>query len=231
MHTEDTPSVLPVRARFTSVAGREPRVADGQVLLHHPLVCMQGADRLLGGGDEVLVVLLVAVDDLVQFLIELLQLGRLRHHILQHELRRLQGDVLPLSEELQAVVDERLVQEDAPALQEVAAVPDHLDAALGLVAIEAREHVVVRETVALLDRYALGRPRADQLVVVFVVADGNGVVHDVADGAELCVERFLDDAGCGLEGLFLGLEAGFACEEGAGVFFRLRGNIKPRPER
>lgn len=182
---------------------------------------MQGTDRLLGGRNQVLVVLLVTIHDLVQLLIKLLQLRRLRHHILQHELRRLQGDIFPLGEKLEAVVDEGLVQEDAPTLQEVATMPDHLDTALGLVAVEAGEHVVVGETIAFLDDHALGRPRADQLVVVFVVANGNSVVNDVADGAELCVEGLFDDAGGELEAFLLGLEAGFVCEEEAGVFFRL----------
>lgn len=149
---------------------------------------MQGADGLLRGRNQVLVVLLVAVHNLVQLLVKLLQLGRLGHHVLQHELRRLQGYVFALGQELEAVVDEGLVQEDAPALQEVAAVSNHLDAALGLVAVEAREHVVVGETVAFLDSHARGRPRADQLVVVLVVADGDRVVDDVSDRAEFCVE-------------------------------------------
>lgn len=43
---------------------------------------------------------------------------------------------------------------------------DDLDAALGLVAVQPSQHVVVREAVALLDFEAFGRPGADQLVVV-----------------------------------------------------------------
>lgn len=225
VHTEDTPSVLPVRACLTPITCREPGITNRQVLLHHPFVCMQGTDRLLGGCNQVLVVLLVTIHDLVQFLIKLLQLRRLRHHILQHELWCLQGDIFPLGEELEAVVDEGLVQEDAPTLQEVATMPNHLDTALGLVAVEAGEHVVVGETIAFLDDHALGRPRADQLVVVFVVANGNSVVNDVADGAELCVEGLFDDSGGDLEAFLFGLEAGFVCEEEAGVFFRLRAGV------
>lgn len=108
---------------------------DGQLLAHQPLVRMQRRDGLLGGGNEVLVVLLVAIDDLVELLVELLELRRLGHHVLEHELRGLQGGVALLGEELEPVVDERLVEEDAPALEEVAAVADDLDAALGLVPV------------------------------------------------------------------------------------------------
>lgn len=55
---------------------------DGQLFAHQPLVRMQRRDGLLGGGNEVLVVLLVAIDDLVELLVELLELRRLGHHIL-----------------------------------------------------------------------------------------------------------------------------------------------------
>lgn len=162
-----------MRACFTSIARREASVSNRQILLHHPLVCMQGADGLLRGRNQVLVVLLVAVHNLVQLFIKLLQLRRFGHHILQHKLRRLQRYVFPFGQELDTIVDQSLVQEHAPALQKVPAVTDDLDAALGLVAVEAREHVVVRETVAFLDGDAVGRPGADQLVVVFVVGDGD----------------------------------------------------------
>lgn len=80
---------------------------------------------------------------------------------------------------------------------------------------------MVRETVAFLNGDAVGRPGADQLVVVFVIGDRDRAVDNVANCAELCVECLFDDVGGDFEVFLFGFEAGFGCEEGAGVFFCL----------
>lgn len=56
MHPEDPPGVSAVGTHFLSEAGGEAAVADGQVLRFEPLVPQEGCDRLLRGGDQVLLV-------------------------------------------------------------------------------------------------------------------------------------------------------------------------------
>lgn len=61
MHPEDPAGVSAMRAHFLSEAGGEAGVADGQVLGFQPLISQEGCDRLLRGGDEVLLVHRVVV--------------------------------------------------------------------------------------------------------------------------------------------------------------------------
>ena len=79
-----------------------------------------------------------------------------------------------------------MVQENTPIPQEVAPVTNNLGTALGVVAVEARKDLVMGEAVLLLG-LSLG-PCALNLVVVFGVAAGDGVVDVVADGLDLCLE-------------------------------------------
>jgi len=55
-----------------------------------------------------------------------------------------------LCEELEAVVDQGLVEEHAPLAEEVAAVADDLDTTIGVVSIETEEDLMMREDIALL---------------------------------------------------------------------------------
>lgn len=68
-------------------------------------------------------------------------------------------------------------------------VANNLDAAFGIVAVEVREHVVVRETVALLDRHA-GHECVYKLVVILVIAERDRVVHQISNGSELTFMAF-----------------------------------------
>ena len=56
MHSEDASGVAAVRSDLLSEAGGESGVLDGQDRLGDPLVAVEGRDRLLGGGDQVLLV-------------------------------------------------------------------------------------------------------------------------------------------------------------------------------
>lgn len=100
---------------------------------------MQSADGLLGGGDEVLVCLglVLALSDLVQLLIEVGQLRRLGHLVAEHEEGWLVGRVALVEEELEAVVDQREVEEETVAGQAITPVSNNLHAALGVVAVQS----------------------------------------------------------------------------------------------
>ncbi len=56
MDSEDSSSVSSVRSDLLSEAGRESGVLDGQGRLCDPLFAVESSDRLLGRGDQVLLV-------------------------------------------------------------------------------------------------------------------------------------------------------------------------------
>lgn len=96
---------------------------------------MESRDWLLGGRNEILVILSVAINDFIELLVELFQLRRLRHVILQHELRCLQWRVSFRIKELQTVIDQGLIQEDSPFPQEIPSVSNNLNSSFRVVAI------------------------------------------------------------------------------------------------
>ena len=117
---------------------------------------------------------------------------------------------------------------------------DNLDTALGVVTVEAREHVVVREAITLLDLHTLGGECPDELVVVLarllievaygcrdgvaahlIVAERDRVVHQVANGSELAVHGLLLLLGDGLERLLLGLKLDLEGQKLGGILLRL----------
>ena len=139
---------------------------DGKILILEPLAVVQGRQRLLGSGNQVLISRLVfALGDLVEFLVELLQLSSLGHEIAKHELRGLVGSVALVEQEFETVVDQSEVEEETVSSQAVATVANNLDTALGVVSIEASQHFVVREATRSLPLNVLGSPCPDQLVV------------------------------------------------------------------
>lgn len=186
MDTEDTPSILAVRAGLLSEASAVTSVLDGKIFLLEPLALVESGEGLLGGCDQVLVrLLLTIVGDLVQLLIELLELSSLGHSLTQHEERRLVGLVALAEQKLETIVDEGQVEEKAVASQAVASVADDLDTTLRVVSVQTSQDFVVRKAVLLADLDTLRGPCADQLVLVFIVADGDGLVDVVAN--RLCL--------------------------------------------
>lgn len=182
MDAEDTPGILSVRASLLSEAGAVSGIFDGQVLLGQPLALVQSGDGLLRGGNQVLVILLVTIfGDLVKLLVELLELGSFGHGFPKHEEGRLVGLVAFAEEKFKTVIDKGKVEEQTIAGQTVASVTDNLDTTLGVVAVKAGEDFVVGKDILLFDSSALGSPVPDELILVFVVADGDRVVNVVAD--------------------------------------------------
>lgn len=94
MHTEDSPCISSVRTGFTTIARRESGVGNWEVVLGEPFVGVEARDGLFRGGNEIL--LLVSVDYLVEFLVELFQLSSFGHHVLVHELGCLKWDVVDI---------------------------------------------------------------------------------------------------------------------------------------
>lgn len=128
---------------------------------------MQRRQGLLRSSNEVLVRrLVVALCDLVQLLVELLKLGRLSHEVLQHELRGLVGGVPLVEEELQAVVHEGEVKEQAVSGQAVSSVADDLDTTLRVISIQASQNLVVRKAVGAFHDSVGRGPGLDDLVVI-----------------------------------------------------------------
>lgn len=162
---EDAPDILAMGTGLLAEASGITGVLQGEVLGLEPLVAVEGGDGLLGGllhthnsisisvvipvtkgagathSNQVLVGLVTG--NLIELLVELGKLGSLGHLFPEHELGSLEGSVLPLGEELEAVVDDGLVEENTPLLQEVAAVADNLDTTLGVIAIQLPENLVV----------------------------------------------------------------------------------------
>lgn len=186
MDAEDTPSILSVGSSLLAVAcavSSIPMVArvsrlgeelaggatllDGKVLVLEPLAVVQGRQRLLRGSNEVFVGgRILALGDLVEFFIELLQLGSLGHKIPKHELRGLVGGVPLVEQKFQTVVDQSKVQEKSVAGQTVATVANDLDTTFRVISIETGQDLMVRETVgASFHLGVLGSPFPDQFVV------------------------------------------------------------------
>lgn len=183
-------------------------------------------DGLLRSGNEVLLVLGLTIHHLVQLLIELLKLSGLAHLVLDHELRCLQGGVVALRKELQAIVDEGLVEEYAPLSKEVAAVANHLDTTIRVIAVETEENFVMGENLLLLYRDALGRPCSFNHVVVLIVANRDRFVHVVADGLNLLLQNGVLLSSRFNKGLLLLLERNLLLEKIVGILLGLESKIE-----
>ena len=213
MHAEDATDIAAGAARLLAEAGGDPGVANGEVRGLVGLVEVHGAERLFAGGDQEHVVLrlLRVVDDAVQGLLIILELRHLAHHVLLHEVGGLHRGVAPLVQERDGVVDQGLVEEDAWAGEVVAAMAGgvatrlHVESAnhvqdlvvwaeavgLELILGDAEAGVVVAvgagahpaEEILLLRL-----PVGDGLIAcVLVIADGYGVVYDVADEMQFVI--------------------------------------------
>lgn len=114
----------------------------GQVITTDPLIHVECRDGLLRRGNEILLVALTG-GDLVQLLIKVGKLSGLCHHIAVHEERGLresvgvigidtnraylQCGIAVLGKECNAVIDERLIEQDTRALEEVTAVTSNFN--------------------------------------------------------------------------------------------------------
>ena len=191
VYPENTPSILSMRSSLLPEVGRVARVLDWQISSTKPLLGVQSADGLLRGSDQVLVCLglVLALGDLVQLVVEVRELGGLGHLVAEHEKGRLVGGVALVEEELEAVVDEGEVEEEAVPSQAVAPVSDNLDAALGVVAVQSCENAVVWDAVGFeLCFPVCGSPCLNHSIVVLGGRDGDVLVHVVADRLGLDVE-------------------------------------------
>lgn len=148
------------------VLGSKGDLLDGKILVLEPLAVVEGRQWLFRGSNEVLVGgLILALSNLIQLLVELLELRGLRHEILEHELRGLVGSVALVEEELQTIVDQSQVEEKTVSSQAVSTVANNLDTTLWVISIETSQHFVVGEAAWLLHFDVLGSPCLDQLVV------------------------------------------------------------------
>lgn len=120
MNAENASGVSAMRSNFLSEARRQSGISDGQHTFRNPLITMKRCDWLLRCGDQILFIHLFAFGIfatfpnhlpsseflslvlslwhsqygyLVQFLVELRQLGHLLHDFLLHEKGRVQGFV------------------------------------------------------------------------------------------------------------------------------------------
>lgn len=91
---------------------------------------------------------------MVELLVELVQLSSLGHHVLLHHERRLDLLVSSLPQELQAVVDQGLVQVETIVGQEETSVAGDLGASFGVKGVESGEDLVVRNDVGGDVRFA-----------------------------------------------------------------------------
>mmetsp|Transcript_13240 Transcript_13240/g.25353 ORF Transcript_13240/g.25353 Transcript_13240/m.25353 type:complete len:498 (-) Transcript_13240:8-1501(-) len=200
VHAENAERVAPVGANLLAEASGVPGVPLGQVLGRDPRFPQHGAQRLLGGGNQVLVLALSR--HLVQLLVELLELRALRHALLAHEVGRVHGLVRLCKERAHGVVDERQVQQATLPFEVEAARARHLLPLLELRDVKQPDqvHVVVQRLLRSGLHLAVVAPRLLHAVVVFVVVHGHRVVNKVADLmqqlGDCCLSRRLLLLGC-----------------------------------
>lgn len=223
MHTVETPRISSVRASFFPEACRVTSKLHRlfEILLGHPLVGEHGGKWLLRSRNEVLVLDIFSLHHLVQLLIELLQLCSLGHVVGLHKERGLDGIVVAVRKEMQAIVDEGLVEQDPPLAEEVATMTDQLHASVWIVDFSALHDFVVGKAVFLLDGVSFGSPLLGDLVEIFIIVDGDGVMDIVANGLAAFVAEFLLLDGFLFNGFLLLLELDLFLEEFSGVLFVL----------
>mmetsp|Transcript_115027 Transcript_115027/g.330461 ORF Transcript_115027/g.330461 Transcript_115027/m.330461 type:complete len:325 (+) Transcript_115027:568-1542(+) len=179
---------LPAEARRNAhVPEREPRPIEA-------LSPVEGGDRLLRSGDQVLIELrlVLVFDHLVEDIIVVCKLRGLAHQVFLHEERRLESRVATHGQEREAVIDQRLIQQHAGAHEEIAAGSGDVaaflegDGADHLQKFEMRPEAV-RHVLDARER-ARGAPHGDDLVVfLLVLGHRDGVVNDIPDAAQLLV--------------------------------------------
>ena len=166
MDTEDTPSVSAVGTSFFSEASRVTTIAQRQVLAFNDAVQVEGAERLFRSGNQIQVTVVVVASDFVELFIVLFQLSNLVHNISLHEEWGLNSSVLSLAQELQAVVDQGLVQVHGDTLQVVATVTGSSRASFGVVAVNH-----VHQLVVVLEPVLVGTFRAHNFVNTVIGLD------------------------------------------------------------
>ena len=158
----------------------------------HVKVSRLGETDLLTGRNEILIQLrrLLILNHLVQTLIEIAQLRRLRHlALIQHKRRLVRRIPLPI-QKAQSIIHQRQIKEQSHANETVPPMSHELRATLGVVPTQSPEHLMVTERfLKVLDTHTVRCPRLDLGVVVFGAGGGHGVVHVVADG--LCERQEL----------------------------------------
>jgi hypothetical protein len=142
---ENAPCVFAVGSGFFAEVGRVACILDWKVGGGEPFLRVQCGDGLLGGGDQILVCLglVLALGDLVEFVVKVGELGGFSHDVAEHEEGGLVGRVALVEEKLETIVDEGEVEEETVACEAVAPVADDFDAALGVVAGKSCEDAVV----------------------------------------------------------------------------------------
>jgi len=176
VHAEDSQLIPPVRTRLLAEARRDAGQVTGHVLGRQPLVEVVGADRLLRSGDQVLVITLAR--HLIELLVELRKLRHLAHNRLLHEEGSLHGGEPLRLEELEPVLNQRLVQHHARSGEEVPTATCHGRSLSRVCQACHLNEVGVREHPRLVRELAV---RAHDGVLVLVLGDQDRVVNDVAD--------------------------------------------------
>jgi len=64
VNSENAPSILSVGSRLTAIARTKTGVSNGELLLLQPFIGMKSGNRLLGGSNQVLVILLLSIHNL-----------------------------------------------------------------------------------------------------------------------------------------------------------------------
>lgn len=154
------------------IAGRSHigalHLLDWQVFCNQPLVGVVRGNGLLGGRDEVLVILFLSIDNFIKLFVEILKLSCFSHLIFQHELRRLQRAVATLAEKVETVVDKSLVEVHSPLSEEIPAMPNNFDATVRVIAIEAEENFMVGKDISLLHLDSLWCPSTLDCIVILL---------------------------------------------------------------
>jgi hypothetical protein len=120
MHAENAQCVSAVATGLLAEASGDTCVPDGQLVCVHPLAAVQGGERLLRGGDQILIFTLTS--DLVQLLVELLELGNLGHDALRHKEGCVHGLVVAVGEEGHGILLQGHLQQHTAAFEVESAV-------------------------------------------------------------------------------------------------------------
>ena len=147
---------------------------------------MHSGDGLLRSSDQVhgTAVIIITALNLIQVLAEVGKLASLLHDGLLHKVRWLNVRVATLMQLAQTVVDKRLVEHDAEALEIVATMASDTGASLHLEDAETLHDLVMAQFSQLRaignDR-ALFSPCAHNDIIVLILRDGYRAMNDISD--------------------------------------------------
>jgi hypothetical protein len=159
---------------------------------------VHGRDRLFGGGNQIAVsafltfLFFLSLGNSVQVLFEIGQLTSLLHNFLFHKEWRLNQIIALVAQELDSVIDKGGIQQNSIAPQEISSMSSYLLTSFWVIPTDALQNLVVIEASSLVSDFNVGNlpPSSLYFVEVFVIVDGDRLVHKVTHLGHLDIDFF-----------------------------------------